>query len=613
LQQSQRPPKSRLYAKVGPSTAAISLSDKSVGSQPDDLDALPANDLTADRGTLLTELHHPDNVRGVQLSDTPSVDNQETRSVSAAFVTTRLAPSRVVWQAGSRVPNQDGDFVLEGDSGGLIVDFGRELYGGVELEVAALTGAATARLEVRFGESIAEVAGPQSYWEEVEPIQANAHVRLGEIGFRFARIEIVEAGVTAMLRKVEAVSILRDLEYQGSFRCSDERLARTWNVGAETVHLCMQTHLWDGIKRGRCVWAGDLHPAAKVVSVVFGEQSVVTDSLDHLRDESVASWVDDPKWMNGIGAYSLWWILTQEQWYLHHGNRDYLERQRAYLGRLLPKLFRSVDATGRERLDGWRFLDWVTEDSENEADIHAGFQGLFVRAMEAAIRCCVWLGEARLANECRGCVMQLRKSTPKLTKNKQANALLALAGFQDPGCLNRVSLAVEPLTDLTPFLAYAVLEARALAADYGGCLQLIRDYWGAMLDLGATTFWEDFDHSWIANTGRIDELVLDGRRQFPIGFGRCASGVRMSLCHAWSCGVTAWLSEHVLGIRPIEPGSRTIRLAPHLAGLEWAEGTVATPRGIVGVRHIQNKDGSIATQIEAPEGVEIKRGAAHSD
>lgn len=41
-------------------------------------------------------------------------------------------------------------------------------------------------------------------------------------------------------------------------------------------------------------------------------------------------------------------------------------------------------------------------------------------------------------------------------------------------------------------MGYYILTARAMAGDYEGCLEAIREYWGGMLSLGATTFWEDF-------------------------------------------------------------------------------------------------------------------------
>ena len=42
---------------------------------------------------------------------------------------------------------------------------------------------------------------------------------------------------------------------------------------------------------------------------------------------------------------------------------------------------------------------------------------------------------------------------------------------------------------------------------------MIRTYWGAMLDVGATTFWEDFNMEWLPGLqGRIDELVPAGKK-----------------------------------------------------------------------------------------------------
>ena len=42
-------------------------------------------------------------------------------------------------------------------------------------------------------------------------------------------------------------------------------------------------------------------------------------------------------------------------------------------------------------------------------------------------------------------------------------------------------------------MGYYVLKAKAKLGEYQDSLDIIRKYWGAMLDAGATTFWEDFD------------------------------------------------------------------------------------------------------------------------
>ena len=55
----------------------------------------------------------------------------------------------------------------------------------------------------------------------------------------------------------------------------------------------MQDYLWDGIKRDRMVWAGDMHPELMSINAVFGYNDVVPKTLDFLRDHTPL-----PKFMN---------------------------------------------------------------------------------------------------------------------------------------------------------------------------------------------------------------------------------------------------------------------------------------------------------------------------
>ena len=75
-------------------------------------------------------------------------------------------------------------------------------------------------------------------------------------------------------------------------------------MGAYTVHLNMQEYIWDGIKRDRLVWVGDMHPEVTTIKAVFGEDSSVDDSLDFIRKETPL-----PGWMNGMASYSMWYSI----------------------------------------------------------------------------------------------------------------------------------------------------------------------------------------------------------------------------------------------------------------------------------------------------------------
>jgi hypothetical protein len=138
-------------------------------------------------------------------------------------------------------------------------------------------------------------------------------------------------------------------------------------------------------------------------------------------------------------------------------------------------------------------------------------------------------------------------------------------------------------------------------------MEMIRTFWGAMLDLGATSFWEDFNIDWLKeDVARIDELVPEGKKDIHGDFGAyCYVGFRHSLCHGWASGPTAWLSQHVLGIEVVEPGCKTVRIEPHLGNLEWAEGSFPTPYGEIRVSHKKDAKGRVITEVDAPKGVRI--------
>jgi len=75
--------------------------------------------------------------------------------------------------------------------------------------------------------------------------------------------------------------------------------------------------------------------------------------------------------------------------------------------------------------------------------------------------------------------------------------------------------------------------------------------------------------------GATDHSLLVGQ-----GIGaHCYVAYQYSFCHGWASGPTAWLSQHVLGVKPVEPGSTRVVVSPKLGHLRWAEGSYPTPLG----------------------------------
>ena len=553
-----------------------------------------------------------------------------------------LSPVRIVWQQDSVQIENEHYLLLPGNGQAdlsnsrvcvmrstdarhpaLLLDFGKEIQGGIQLVTGMPASQKPVRIRVRFGESVSEamceIDGKNGATNDhaVRDFQLSLPwlgvAEVGNSGFRFVRIDLPDDSVELQLKEIRAIATYRDIPYKGSFRCSDERLNQIWQTGAYTVHLNLQEYLWDGIKRDRLVWIGDMHPEVMTVNTVFGYNEAVPKSLDLTRNITPL-----PNWMNGISSYSIWWLLIQRDWFRYQGDWTYLQSQKDYLVDLLKVLISKVDASGREHLDGMRFLDWPS--NENPEAINAGLQALMVQAMKYGAELCSLLQEPELASTCLETEARLRKAAPQVIKPflalkkkptepgmKQAAALLAWAGLMDANEADKKYLSQEGGHGFSTFYGYYMLRSMALAGNYSGALDIIRSYWGAMLDMGATTFWEDFNLDWLPNAAPIDEPVPAGKKDIHGDFGAyCYKGFRHSLCHGWASGPTSWLTEYVLGVEVLEPGCRVLRIVPHLADLEWVEGTFPTPKGIVKIRHEKQPDGSISSKIDAPEGIVIK-------
>ena len=512
----------------------------------------------------------------------------------------------------------------KGERPAILLDFGKELHGGLQIVTGMPASHKPVRVNIRFGES----ANEAMYGSDGFKGATNDHAvrdfemtlpwlgvrETGNSGYRFVKIELLDHDVELHLKEVRAVSVYRDIPYRGSFRCSDERLDSIWKTGAYTVHLCMQDFLWDGIKRDRLVWMGDMHPEVMTISHVFGYNEIVPESLDLARDITPL-----PGWMSGMYTYSLWWVIVQRDWYKFHGDLEYLKQQRDYLTGLLEILLKKVDDNGFET-SGGGFLDWPS--NANQPAMKAGTQALMMMTMEAGAELCGYLGEDLLEKRCIQCHRRMKDAASEVAEiyyqkaaapgepgSKQGTALMVLAGMTDPEKACTEVLKEDGARGFSTFYGYYMLEAMAKAGDYEGAMDIIRTFWGGMLDLGATTFWEDFNIDWLKDDpAPIDRIVPEGRKDIHGDYGAyCYEGFRHSLCHGWASGPTAWLSRHVLGIEIMKPGCKEVRIRPNLGNLEWAEGSFPTPYGDIHVSHTKDKDGKIRSKIDAPEEIRIIR------
>lgn len=466
-----------------------------------------------------------------------------------------------------------------------VVDFGIELHGGIRL----INRSEQCPVRLRFGESVSEACGAPDQCHAIhDTVFLLPHFGMQEYGataFRFVRID--NPGSHGLqLCNITAVAQYRDLEYAGSFESSDERLNEIWKTARYTLLLNMQDYIYDGAKRDRLVWMGDLNIEIRGAFAAFSDLALVKKSLSFLVETTPL-----PNFMNNSPSYFCWWVISLADYFRHTGDLAYLVESREYLNGVL-RMFRGfIREDGSENIPEPRFFDWESQD--DDAAKHAGLQGLLYwmfRQGEFLLRT---IGEdAKIPVDAQNL---LRRHMPDCGMSKSAAAIQTVSSFYD----RREILSNRPLQGIGAFLGYYMLEA--LSTDTA--LDVVRRFWGGMLDRGATTFWESFSIDWLKNSGRIDEITPPGLKDLHADFGdHCYQGLRHSLCHGWGCAPMAFLSERVLGVKFLSPGGTIIKVTPDLGDLEYVHGKYPCAGGVVEV--IADRSGKV--DVSAPAGVEIQ-------
>lgn len=499
----------------------------------------------------------------------------------------------------------DEDSAIIKKGGFVVLDFGREICGGIAAVVFTTSKAPDyAKCRVVFGESVMEALSSIGYKNATNshavrdlelPVGGKSILRYGFTGFRFVKIEAVDADMTVTVVKAEAD--IKEIEYKGSFESNDDRLNKIWSTGAYTVHLNMHDYVWDGIKRDRLVWIGDLNPEIATIKAVFGYDDSVPNSLDFAKREFPPT-----SWINTFPSYSMWWIINHYEWYMQNGDRDYLGRQLEYISVLIDRAVLWIKSDDKEQAK--IFVDW-----SSRADTEAALIGVYAvmyKAFNTAKEIFSIFLKEEEKQKCINAAKIIEDMNLQPPNQKQIAGICGYAGLKDCNALNKEILSVDELSGLSTFFGYYVLLTRASAGDIDGAINVIRKYWGAMLDMGATTFWEDFDLDWVEGATPIDRVVPDGGIDIHGDFGKfCYKQFRHSLCHGWSGGPTAFLSRYVLGVEIIEAGCKKIKITPHLGDLQWVKGSYPTPYGNIEIYH-QKINGVVETKVSAPKEVKIE-------
>jgi len=465
----------------------------------------------------------------------------------------------------------------------VLVDFGKETFGFIKLH--GLKGKGT--LTIYYGESREEALSKEGAvtLDKISIDQLGPADTVMPLSKAFRYVNIVREGEVSF----NDVSMLYEyaaIDDRGGFRCNDEEINKIYEVAKYTLHLSTREFFIDGIKRDRWIWSGDAYQSYLMNYYLMNDNATVKRTMYALRGKDPVT-----SHINTIMDYTFYWFLGIYDYYLYTGDKSFIQQNYDRMQSLMQYVLGRRNRDGLlEGLPGdWIFIDWAAGLSKKgEVSFE---QLLFARSLETMALC------ARIINDDKGAetydklAADLKKKLFDLYWNDRKKALVhsRVDGKQTDNVTrysNMFAIFFDYFTEqqkqevkhsvlmndqvqkiTTPYMRFYELEALCAMGEQGYVMQEMKNYWGGMLKLGATSFWEEYDPS----KKGADHYAMYGRE-----FGK-------SLCHAWGASPIYLLGKYYLGVKPTSAGYSTYLIEPELGGLEWMEGKVPTPGGEIEV------------------------------
>jgi alpha-L-rhamnosidase len=150
---------------------------------------------------------------------------------------------------------------------------------------------------------------------------------------------------------------------------------------------------------------------------------------------------------------------------------------------------------------------------------------------------------AALAVSTKAAIMAayLDPSTGTFGGRVQTNAMAIYSGIAtDAATMESIFqqiLSQPPVHPVTPYFNYFVMSAMDKAGHHADAIQLLKTFWGSMLNSGATTFWEMYDPQCVNRADFHSCLTAYSNTLQSVD-----KRLYVSLSHAWSGGPAAFLS-----------------------------------------------------------------------
>jgi hypothetical protein len=418
--------------------------------------------------------------------------------------------------------------------------------------------------------------------------------------YRYVQLEVETKAEPLRIHDLHGIFVGYPLELAARFTSDLPWLEDMWTINWRGARLCAWETYVDTPYYEQLQYVGDTRIQALITLYMSGDDRLVRQAIEHFDLSRIPEGITASRYPSVLGQYippfSLVWIAMIHDYWMHRDDPAYVRGFLPGIRGVLDWYERRIDETGLlGPIPWWPYVDWARDWQrgvppggseghsvvislqlayalERAAELEAALgvkenasnDRRLARALREAVRAHAW-------DKSRG----LFRDTPDgKSYSQQANVLAVLTNAvpegEKAGLMHRL-LSDATLTRSTYYFSYYQLEALRETGLGDRYVEQLEP-WRGMLDLGLTT---------------VPETPEPTR----------------SDSHAWSAHPNYGLLATVLGVRPAEPGFRSVRIAPHLGPLQRAEGRVPHPLGAIDVRLVRSEGGGLRAEVTLPPGL----------
>lgn len=431
--------------------------------------------------------------------------------------------------------------------------------------------------------------------------------------WRYLQIEVTTKDQPVQLDSLRAWFTAYPFDAKAKIDADIPRLDRLWQTGWRTARLNAHETYMDAPYWEQLQYVGDTRIQALISYVVAGDPRLARQAIMNIDDSRTPEGITESRYPSGlpqfIPPFSLLWVNMLHDYWMYVDDLPLVKETLPHTRTVLDWYASHIRPDGLlGRMNWWQFGDWTASYKygvpPQDSDGGSTFLTLqFVGALQAAAEMEGRYGSQERVRDYQAIIQKasdtlMKKSwdsahglfadTPAKNswsqdanilavisdvapRNQQNELLKRLLGSKQNEAAMVDGISVPPLSEPSYYFRFYLsraLEHAGLGDLYLGQLQP----WYDMLNLGLSTWAETPEPT------RSDS-------------------------HAWSASPNYDLLTIVAGIRPIEPGFKRVRIAPHLNGLHHLDASMPAPQGLIQVVFIPDGDRWKAT-LALPDGID---------